>query len=142
MARKPCMPPLCQAPVQADLPRSTDVVRSASRRVGCGRGPGRSQRDRSCSRCRRRAKTSPQAHELMRFLLGGPWEETVDGAKSILHHFETMGNHCLLVFAGESSFPKFGGARFRPSTVWVSQKKTGPTRVNSCWFLQKGESVP
>ena len=34
----------------------------------------------------------------------------------ILHHFETMGNHCLLVYTGESSFQGFlGGAR--PSTV-------------------------
>ena len=30
----------------------------------------------------------------------------------ILHHFETMGNHCLLEFAGKSP----GGAGFRPST--------------------------
>ena len=36
----------------------------------------------------------------------------------ILHHLETMGNHCLLVFTGESSFQGFlGGAGFRPSTV-------------------------
>ena len=33
--------------------------------------------------------------------------------------FFSMGNHCLLVFAGESSFQGFlGGAGFRPSTVW------------------------
>ena len=39
-------------------------------------------------------------------------------AKSILHHFETMGNHGLLVFTGESSFHGLlGGAGFRPSTV-------------------------
>ena len=36
----------------------------------------------------------------------------------ILDHFETMRNHCLLVFTGESSFPGFlGGAAFRSSTV-------------------------
>ena len=36
----------------------------------------------------------------------------------ILHHFETMGNHCVLVFTRESSFQGFlGGAGFRPSTV-------------------------
>ena len=28
----------------------------------------------------------------------------------ILHHFERMGNHCLLVFTGESSFQAFLGA--------------------------------
>ena len=33
---------------------------------------------------------------------------------------ETMGNRCLLVFAGESSFQGFlGGAGFFPSTVWA-----------------------
>ena len=37
----------------------------------------------------------------------------------ILHQFETNGNHCSLVFTGESSFQGFlGGAGFRPSTVW------------------------
>ena len=36
----------------------------------------------------------------------------------ILHHLEAMGNHCLLVFTGESSCQGFlGGAGFRPSTV-------------------------
>ena len=36
----------------------------------------------------------------------------------ILHHFETMGNLCLLVFTGEPSFQGFlGGAGFRSSTV-------------------------
>ena len=34
------------------------------------------------------------------------------------HHLEAMGNHCWLVFAGESSFRGLlGGAGFRPSTV-------------------------
>ena len=33
----------------------------------------------------------------------------------ILHHFETMGNHCSLVFTGESSFPCFLGG-----TKWIS----------------------
>ena len=33
----------------------------------------------------------------------------------ILHHFEIMGNHCLLVFTGQSSFQGFlGGAK------WIS----------------------
>ena len=37
------------------------------------------------------------------------------------HHFETMRNHRLLVFTGESSFQAcLGGARFRPSTVWLA----------------------
>ena len=32
----------------------------------------------------------------------------------ILHHLETMKNHCLLVFTGESSFQRFlGGAGCR-----------------------------
>ena len=36
----------------------------------------------------------------------------------ILHHFETMGSHCSLLFTGESSFQGFlGGAGFRPPTV-------------------------
>ena len=35
-----------------------------------------------------------------------------------LHHFEIIGNHCLLVFSSESLFQGFlGGAGFRPSTV-------------------------
>ena len=39
-------------------------------------------------------------------------------AISISHPFETMGNHCLLAFAGESPIRGFlGGAGFRPSTV-------------------------
>ena len=41
----------------------------------------------------------------------------------ILHHFETMGNHCPFLFPGESSFQGFlGGAGFRPSTVGDGQK--------------------
>ena len=36
----------------------------------------------------------------------------------IMHHFETMGNHCWLAFTGDSSFQGFlGGAGFPPSTV-------------------------
>ena len=36
----------------------------------------------------------------------------------LLHHFESMVDHCLLVFTGQSSFRGFlGGAGFRPSTV-------------------------
>ena len=35
-----------------------------------------------------------------------------------LHHFETTGIHCWLVFTRESGFAGFsGGAEFRPSTV-------------------------
>ena len=45
--------------------------------------------------------------------------------KSISHHLETMGNHCLLVFRGESSFRGFlGGAGLRPSTVPCSGDAT------------------
>ena len=36
---------------------------------------------------------------------------------TILHHFETVGNHGLLVFTGESFQGFLGGAGFRPSTV-------------------------
>ena len=40
--------------------------------------------------------------------------------KSISHQLETMGNHCLLVFAGESSFRGFvGGAKW----PWVKTKE-------------------
>ena len=40
---------------------------------------------------------------------------------TILHHIETMGCHCFLVFTGESSFQGFlGGAGFRPSTVGLA----------------------
>ena len=35
----------------------------------------------------------------------------------ILHHFESIGNHGLLVFTGESSLQGFLGAGFCPSTV-------------------------
>ena len=37
----------------------------------------------------------------------------------ILHHVEAMGNHCLLVFTGESTHSRvfLAGAGFRPSTV-------------------------
>ena len=39
-------------------------------------------------------------------------------AKSVRAHFEAMGNHCLLIFAWESSFQGlFGGAGFCPFTV-------------------------
>ena len=42
----------------------------------------------------------------------------------ILHHFETMGSHCILVVTGESSFQEFlGGAGFRPSTVGFHPNK-------------------
>ena len=34
------------------------------------------------------------------------------------HHFETMGNHCFLVYTWESSIQGFlGGAGYCPSTV-------------------------
>ena len=45
---------------------------------------------------------------------------TILWTDAILHHFATMGNHCLLVFAGETSFQGvLAGAAFRPSTVGV-----------------------
>ena len=48
-------------------------------------------------------------------------ENPVDG---ILQHFETMGNHCLLVFTAESPFWDFlGGAGFCPSTVAPQTKR-------------------
>ena len=48
-------------------------------------------------------------------LLGTSWYY-VDGR--IPHHFESIGNHGLLVFTGEPAFQGFlGGAGFRPSTV-------------------------
>ena len=37
--------------------------------------------------------------------------------KSISHHVQTIGNHCLLVFTKETSCQSFLGAGFRPSTV-------------------------
>ena len=52
----------------------------------------------------------------------------------ILHHFQTMGNHCLLVFTGESPFQGFlGGAGFRPSTEWNRFDRThaSPRRLLS-----------
>ena len=43
---------------------------------------------------------------------------TVVGRNPRPHHVETMGNHCLLVFTGESSFHGFlDDAGFRLSTV-------------------------
>ena len=43
----------------------------------------------------------------------------------ILHHVKTMGNQCLLVFTGESSFYGFSGdAGFRPSTVCLCPKSS------------------
>ena len=51
---------------------------------------------------------------------------TVDGCEIRSHHLETMGNHCSLVFTGESSFQGFlGGAGFRPSTVCRSTLQLG-----------------
>ena len=47
----------------------------------------------------------------------------------ILHRLETMGNHCLLLFAEESSFQGFLGAGFRPSTVGkVGMNPVGPLK--------------
>ena len=43
----------------------------------------------------------------------------------ILHHLETMGNHCLLAFTRESSLQGFlGGAGFRTSTVFFGPRAT------------------
>ena len=53
----------------------------------------------------------------------------------ILHHFKTMGNHCLWVFTGESSFQGFlSGAGFRPSTVGpgLSDFRAGRGREPLC----------
>ena len=48
----------------------------------------------------------------MLLLLFGPaGDEVILWMDEILHHLEIMGNHCLLVFTGESSFHGFlGGA--------------------------------
>ena len=44
----------------------------------------------------------------------------------ILHHFESMRNHCLLVFTGKSTFQGFlGGVGFRLSTVCVGARSQG-----------------
>ena len=78
----------------------------------------------------------------------------------ILHHFATMGNHCWLVFTGESPFQGFlGGAGFRPSTVckrgalgggsaltWDHRKRSACRLAPSnCWtwdLLRLGRSLP
>ena len=46
--------------------------------------------------------------------------DTVDGRNPAprSYHFDTMGNHYLLVFARKSFLGFLGGARFRPSTVF------------------------
>ena len=45
------------------------------------------------------------------------------GMDEILHHFENMGNHCLVLFTRESSFQSFfGGVGFHPSTVCGSYR--------------------
>ena len=51
--------------------------------------------------------------------------------KSISHHLETMGNHCLLVFSGESS----RGAGFRPSTF-------SPKGSLASWSLRSIPDLP
>ena len=55
-------------------------------------------------------------------------------------HFQTMANHCLLVFAGELAFQGcLGGAGFRPSAVWnrVRHQHTvggrNPAPPNKLW---------
>ena len=64
-----------------------------------------------------------------------PWLEThILWMDEILHHFETMGNHNLLAFTGESSFQGFlGGAGFCASTVCLLFVLCGgPLRY--CWW--------
>ena len=53
-----------------------------------------------------------------------PMEAIILWMNEILHHLETMGNHCLLVFTGESC-----GAGFRPSTVLDFTNSTSSTQV-------------
>ena len=57
----------------------------------------------------------------------------------ILHHFETMGNHCSLVFTEVSSFQGLlAGAGFRPSAVWRECLALSPAltwRRISEWLL-------
>ena len=74
--------------------------------------------------------------------LGGQREsaELVDGVEGedvilwmdeILHHFETTGNHCLLVFTGQSFSQGFlGGAGFRPSTVLWDETHCAPLGID------------
>ena len=51
----------------------------------------------------------------------------------ILHHFETMGNHCSLAFTVELSFQRFSaGAGFRPSTVSPTAPGHFATLPESC----------
>ena len=66
----------------------------------------------------------------------------------ILHHLQTMGNHCLLVFTGESNqkpgFLRWCLRGFRPSTVWLySLQSTGsiPT-ANQSLAAWKPPSCP
>ena len=55
-----------------------------------------------------------------------------------LHHFETMGNHCVLVFTGESSFQGFlSGAGFCLSTVG---RITRPLKGILCCLSQTASS--
>ena len=64
-----------------------------------------------------------QASKLLTMLLtgmnsGGSLGCVEDRPHKILHHFEAMENHCLLVVRGKSSFQGFlGGAGLRPSAV-------------------------
>ena len=60
------------------------------------------------------------AVEIQQESLGGQY---CGWTTSISHHLETMQNHCLLVFAGESLQGFLGGAGFRPSTVSFSPQE-------------------
>ena len=62
----------------------------------------------------------------------GRGSNTIPWMDEILHHFETMGNYCLLVFTGESPFQGFlGGAGFCPSTVCFPT-----TTADSSWYSE------
>ena len=57
----------------------------------------------------------------------------------ILHHFETKGNHCVLVFIGQSSFEGFlGNAGVCPSTV--AKPGHGCVLKSADPFSSKGEA--
>ena len=62
----------------------------------------------------------------------------------MLHQMENMGNHCVLIFTGESSFQSFsGGAGFRPSTVsMVSPQFYVPPKLTMNWILRSNRFEP
>ena len=62
----------------------------------------------------------------------------------ILHHFETVVNHCLLVFTRNSSFQRFlGGAGFRSSTVGFPKEAVELAMFqNNSWPMDYGAPSP